>query len=344
MAHGIESEDKFGEVRSGGLRAWHGLGDELEAGLSATEAFKKTGIDWETELLRMVGVDSEGNAIPTDAVRLHVRKKDKLELAVVGKRYVPFQNMQMAEFGDTLLGEDAAMNVETCGTLLNCKRVFCLMRLPKTIEVVRDDVIKMYVLLNSSHDGSCSFQLFPTSIRVVCRNTLSLAQSADLSKGLRMRHTASISTEERIKQAQACLGLVISSTKVYEEEIQRLVGVQLNEKQLVEYFSKVYDKHYNAADEEDVVVGKDAKEVINDHKIKIVRRWMALFESENQSIPGIKGTLWAAFNSITEWSDHERGVADPYDDNRMNNNFVGASALQKRRIWGQTLAVASRLS
>ena len=46
--------------------------------------------------------------------------------------------------------------------------------IPKEYRAGPDDLIKPYVLLTNTHDGSQALRMIPTTVRVVCQNTLNL--------------------------------------------------------------------------------------------------------------------------------------------------------------------------
>ena len=55
-------------------------------------------------------------------------------------------------------------------------------------------------------------------------------------------------------------------------------------------------------------------------KSKVYATVKSLYESgTGQDIPGVRGTLWAAYNAVTEFVDHERGG----DDNRLSSSWFG---------------------
>jgi hypothetical protein len=73
-----------------------------------------------------------------------------------------------------------------------------LARIPKELRVGNtDDTILPYVLLANSHDGSLALRVVPTSVRVVCQNTLNLALGRAGSTGVAIRHLDSL--EDRVQ-------------------------------------------------------------------------------------------------------------------------------------------------
>lgn len=343
MAAGILRTDKFGYV---GQRAWHGMGEEIPAGMKAEDAFVKLGIDWDTMLIPAAGVFGEGedrSLIEIPDRFLHIRVKDKMPLGLVSDIYRIIPNMEMARFADALVEQGTQVATETAGTLHNGKRVFTTVKLPKNIEVVNDDILEMYLVLSNSHDGSAAFHIYSSSVRVVCQNTLTLSER-DLAKGIRMQHSGRI--DNKVEKARSVLGLVVKETEKYEEDIRMVVRLKLNKAEATKYFMAVYNVVFGKITEDDEEVTKDG--VIVDaasaktrveHRRKMIAHWLELMDHANQNKKGISGSGWAAFNAFTQWSDHERGNMRGVreSDVRIHSNVFGIGNLTKRRAWKKVL-------
>lgn len=338
MAHEIEAKDVFGEVRARGERAWHGLGVEIPDGLGTWEAFEKIGLDWETELCPLTTVveTSEGTKrLPVPESMAHIRKDTLDVLGVVGAGYRPISNRELAEFADALVGADAAVTVETAGSLRSGRRIFALVRLPKNIEVTDEDVLQQYVLLSNSHDGSSAFQCYPTSIRVVCANTLRWSEK-DAVKGVRFQHTGAI--DQKIHAARAALGIVLRSNEEFEKQVRLLAKKSLKKKDIEDYFKTTYHHTFEWVDEQ-----KAQKDESEEKKLLkrdyVLDQWWRSLEHRNQQLPKIRGTAWAAFNAVGQWHEHERGRfgAVHESDGRVHSNLFGVSHLHKRIAYNLAL-------
>src|SRR5262245_46039238 len=108
---------------------------------------------------------------------------------------------------DTLVGERLAM-FETAGGLKGGRRGWMLAGLPREDRVAGDDVVNPYVLPTNGHDGAAALRMIPTSIRVVCQNTLNLALSRSSStEGLSVFHFENL--DRRVAEARQKLGVVV---------------------------------------------------------------------------------------------------------------------------------------
>ena len=337
MAHEITAKDVFGEVRARGERAWHGLGAEMPDGLGAWEGFQRIGLDWETEMLPMFAMGADGQQIAQDQVQMHVRKDTRDVLGVVGTGYKAISNRRLAEWMDELVGADATVRLETAGSLRGGRRVFCCVRLPKTIEVVKDDVLELYIVGSNAHDGSAQFSTYGSSVRVVCANTLRFSER-DLHRGVSFRHTGDV--DVKIEKARAALGIIVRESERYEAECKSLVKLGLKTDQIKSYFEACYNQTFGGIPE-----NLEEKEKIRraEHKRKTLEFWMQLMDDAKQNVKGITGTGWAAYNAYSQWSDHERSRFKDVSesDDRVHSNLFGVSATGKAKAWKTALALTA---
>lgn len=341
MAHEINRDDTFGEVRANGQRAWHGLGMELPEGLSAVEAFKQVGLGWDTEMCPL-HTEHNGVSIQLPDHFAHVRSDTGNVLGVVTKGYKPMSNKELAQFADALVGADQQVVTETAGSLRSGRVIFSLVKLPQDIAVADEDILKQYVLIRNSHDGSSAFQVYPTSVRVVCMNTLRWSEQ-DSQRGIKFRHQGDI--DAKIEQARYALGLVMQSTKEFEAKVRILAAKNITAKEAREYFRAVYDACFGIVPElGDETPEEEAKRIQRqiDKRDKVLKRWDELMGADNQQIPGISGTAWAAYNAVSEWQDHERGryLDVNHSEARVHSNLFGVADMNKRVAFNKALQLA----
>src|SRR5476651_1657080 len=87
-----------------GTRPWHGLGTALDHPATSAEAIRAAGLDWRVDLFTACVL---GKPIP-DSYGV-VRMDRREPIGVVGKRYVPIQNVEAFAFLDHLIGEGHAV-------------------------------------------------------------------------------------------------------------------------------------------------------------------------------------------------------------------------------------------
>lgn len=348
MAHEINSTDTFGEIRENGKRAWHGLGVEIPDGLSAEEGFEQIGLGWRTELAPIfahrerMGEDENGNPVIThEPVEIperkgHFRTDTGELLGVVSDQYRPLENMDLARFADALVSSsdiDGKVVLETAGSLHNGRRVFACVKLPEVIEAAPGDVSEQYVLVGNGHGGFASFACYPTSVRVVCANTLRWSEK-DVARGLRFFHLGSM--EEKLANAKQALGLARRETKKFQEQVSALVGLNLTTAQMRELAVDIYYRCFGkiATDLEE-----DSRRKMEEKRDDLVNKWLANMEDERQRIAGIEGTGWAFYNAISQYHDHERGYFKGIEESnaRVSSNIFGVSNEHKVKAFRRIL-------
>ena len=332
MSHEINSTDTFGETRTNGKRAWHRLGMEIEEGLTAVEGFKKIGLDWSTSLAPLTATMPDGTVIEVPGRAAQVRDDTKGVLGVVASDYPSVENMELAEFGDSLRSEGLVL--ETAGSLRDGKNVFALLKLPEPIIAGKADEIQLFTLLSNGHGGTGAFAIYPTSVRVVCANTLRWSEK-DAAKGLSFIHFGKTTIEQRLQTARTALGMMTVETDKFRAQVDAMVKTNLTQTAAKDLFLAIYEKTFGRIPND--VDSKTAKK-LGDRRGLILEAWEANFQNERQSLAGIEGTSWAAFNAVTEWHDHERGNTERSDEQRMNSNLFGVSHVDKRKALATVLA------
>jgi len=204
--HEITENDKIiwqGQV------PWHGLGEQIQAGMTATEACAQV-MPWSVFLDDMYtfAIDEQQERIDNELYAVHgwraVRRSDTQDtLGVVQGRYTPYQNQDLAAVLDAILAVDGA-NVETAGTLAGGRLVWFLMSLEAgNFSLNGNDAHKQFLLGTTSHDGSIPTSIFETFVRVVCKNTHTGALRDGRDGMIKIRHTKS--SHQRMDDAVATL-------------------------------------------------------------------------------------------------------------------------------------------
>ena len=172
MAHNLAATNGRSALAYFGETPWHGLGTKLDEPATAAEAIAAAGLDYEVGLKPVITTDG----IPVPQRKAVVRSDTDDVIGVVGNNYVPIQNRQCFGFLDAVVAEGRLL-YHTAGALGQGERVWLLAKLPSEIRVKNsDDLVNKFLLLSNTHDGSSALRVFFTPIRVVCQNTLNLAQ------------------------------------------------------------------------------------------------------------------------------------------------------------------------
>jgi phage/plasmid-like protein (TIGR03299 family) len=260
----------------------------------------------------------------------NVRTDTKAVLGVVGKRYRVFQNREAFDFMDGLVGDKLAM-YETAGALHGGKRVWMMASIPKEYRAGPDDLIKPYVLLTNTHDGSQALRMIPTTVRVVCQNTLNLALRESGVEGLTISHHPRL--ESRIAEARAKLGIIAARFDKFDDELHAMLAKELTVTEASGYFRGLTgaDLPHGTARQ------KKSRE-------QIFGQMLGNFDNDRNTLPGVKHTAWGAYNAVSEWADHQRkyrgaSSADKLD-RQLDSIWFGQSHQLKQAAYHGALELA----
>jgi len=367
MAHEIDTTTGKAAVFVTGEPAWHKLGTVVSEAQTSVEAITLAGLDWTVEKKNIAAAIADGQWAPIPNQVANVRSDTNAVLGVVGTTYRAFQNHEAFDFMDTLVDDKLAM-YETAGSLKGGRRVWMMARIPKTYRV-GEDVVDPYVLLTNAHDGTQSLRMFPTTVRVVCQNTLTYAENLAGSTGIRISHWSRLET--RVKEARQKLGLIGSHLDQFGKEMVAMAARKLTGSEARDYFrgmfptqtktqaaaargintdnllDSILDNH-DQQDEvmNDLLAGHYAEtEARGKRNAVILDTVLGNFENERNSLPGIERSAWAAYNAISEWADHGRKSRGRTDeeraDNQLNSIWFGSSNEIKQNAYQSALSLVS---
>ncbi len=320
MAHEIESMFYVNEV------PWHGLGTQLEAPPTVREAIVASGLDWRVTLKPVMTFD--GTEVP--GARASVRESDGRVLGCVGSCYTPLQNEEAFSWFDPFLAAGEA-TLETAGSLREGSRVWILARLNRApSKIVEGDEVNKYILLANAHDGSIATRVGFVPIRVVCANTLSLATHANASKLIRVRHEKNIGRS--LDQLRDVMNTANAEFEATAEQYRCLASVAIVEQDLKAYVKMVFASRPSPAPVADMLAEADRKSPVYDSVKK-------LFETgRGNDLRSVRGTLWAAYNAVTEYVSYERGEDRA---RRVDGMWFGTGARITQRALDTALEMAA---
>jgi phage/plasmid-like protein (TIGR03299 family) len=297
MAHDLESEKSFASFRE---PAWHGLGTVFNEEVTTAEMLSLANLqDWNVSLENVptpahLNCDKEYQYVtrtnPFDRTQKDI-------LGVVGERYIPLQNEDLFSFGDAIL--DGGGRWETAGSLKGGRVVFGSLALER--ETVLDpngvaDVVKTYLLVNTSHDGSVAIQASVTPVRVVCANTLAVAlqrtgKKNGVKQSFKIRHTQS--STGKVQQAREALAVANAYMDSFDKMAKTMIETEITAQQFNEILLAAYPKP-------------------EEEKKGAYTKWENKIDTLNDIYTGefngmIAGNAWGALNAMTERLDWYRG-------------------------------------
>jgi phage/plasmid-like protein (TIGR03299 family) len=324
MAHNLATTNGKTAMMYTGETPWHQLGTKLNQLATAAEAIEASGLNYRVELKSLATED--GTAVPQR--KGVVRSDTKAVLGVVGNSYIPVQNYQAFDFLDEIVA-GGGLRYHTAGALGKGERIWMLAKLPTEIRVKEsEDVVDKFLLLSNTHDGSTAMRVYFTPIRVVCQNTLNLAEQREHGQGIAIMHRGNL--RAKIQRARQVLGLAKHFYDDAEAKINILARHTPTPAQLKNYFEDLYP---------------DPEHSDNSRAKKVRESLNQIFETGiGLDIRGIEGTTWAAYNAVTEYVDYHLPTRSPNPLERalrrLNSSWFGSGAKVKARAWNLALQMA----
>jgi len=293
---------------------WHKLGTQLDQPATAAEAIQAAGLDFTVKLKPVKTVINRKQKFLPNTFAT-VRTDTSEVLGVVGSRYQPIQNKDAFAFFDALVGSDEAL-YQTAGVLGKGERIWILAKLPSYIRVGKNDIVNKYLLLTNSHDGSAVVRAKLTPVRVVCSNTLSIALQGN-EQEVRIRHTAN--AVEKLQDAHKLLGLTNNLYQQLDTIFNKMALRRVTSKQLLDYVKALVPANPDAT-------FQTRNENIRDAILEL--------HESGQGAEMSRGTMWGAYNAVTEFADHVQHSRDM--NKQLKSIWFGGG--QKLKLKAFTLA------
>lgn len=307
MAHLIENNTHTGkaEIAYANAVPWHGLGQQLTQDAPIDVWRKEAGLDWEAQMSPVM-FWPDGLAAPQKVENKNViyRDDNKIPLGVVSDRYKVHQPADVLDFFNTLV-QSAGFTLEVAGAIKGGKRIWALANVNKESVVLNDDAVKGYLLLSTSFDGSAATIGQFTSIRVVCNNTLSAADTETAPSRVMLTHGTNFDASMMRDRLGIIVGGFDGMMDKYRSFARQGVSSQYARNFTSTLFPAILDPQTETYKES-----------------RGFKRILELFDGAGIGAQdqGVYGTRWGLLNAVTQYIDHERGHNV---DTRMNNAWFG---------------------
>lgn len=302
--------------------AWHRMGNVVqERPESWQDARQAAGILWEPEVAPCFAYDGEPEKIAErleqleelslaaqveslrDVVgRFHViegrqqivRSDTKALLGVTTTEYAVINHVEMGEVIEALMGE-ANVNYETLVSLQGGRAIAALLYLDEPIQLPGDPSVTLpYLAVTTRHDGTGALKALPTSVRIVCSNTLSAAEAQGARNATAFTFGHSTGWRDKVEEAKETIRGTRADFAQYVEVAESLAKVPVTEAQTTEFVAR-----FVPMPPETMVSGRVARNV--EEARMTVRTILAGPTSE-----GIGGTAFGLVQAAGEYLDHYR--------------------------------------
>lgn len=295
---------------------WHNEGTLLSGAPTFEEALRLGGLDFEVEA-RPVYFTSAEQFLRSSVGRVIVRtdrndaKLGEVGIATVGEDYQVLQNREAFEVLTPLLDQGVA-HLETGGSLRGGRDVWMLVRFdiadPVVQEVFGGEVVPFGVITNN-HSGQAKARVAVTPIRIVCANTLGMAEA-----GWRNRSTDCIEISHRgdarvrlVEAAESLFAGLVERYRTIAEQYrtmkQTILTVEAFTQSVLDAAAPMPPKAHQPGAEHITSRGYDAAyEAATARRVAITTKW-----TEGQGHTG-DHSAWEAYNAAVEVIDFDAAL------------------------------------
>jgi phage/plasmid-like protein (TIGR03299 family) len=305
MAHELEFRNGRASMFSVNETPWHRYGTILAGAPTFDDALRLGNLDYEVVRAPTYLPVNDGADFVQSKTAFVTRRTDTgHELGRVGPDYTPIQNVDA--FGVLRpLVDSGVLKLETGGVLRNGADAWLLGRWdidrfgPVVREVFADKVVPFSTVL-ANHSGRRAVLVGNTPIRIVCANTLGMAETAGSSRWESVTHVGAASTR-LVEAAERVFGGVIERYEVIAAQYRALKARALTSDEFAEHVLDLIAPDPRALPSfvpdakmaESVVARAEAK------RDELTRLWTAGRGHVGDS------SAWEAYNGVVEALDHD---------------------------------------
>lgn len=322
MAHLVET------MAYTGATPWHGLGSALSPKQPLEIWQREAGMDWQIQEspvhFKAGAIGHLGSIHSFQEQKMLYRSDTKAPLSVVSNRYQVVQPREVMEFYRDLT-EVSGYELETAGVLKGGKKFWALAHTGRSAALKRNDLVNGYLLLATSCDGTLATTATPTTVRVVCNNTLTISLNG-ATQAIKVPHSTRFNPQTVKKQ----LSIAVSQWDEFMYRMRTLSERKVQWPEAMNFFMDVLCNTHAHDPIPNVLPNKRAMEKVQ-----------KLYEGQGRGsdLESARGTAWGLLNAVTEYVDHERRART--SEYRMDSAWFGQGAQIKQRALSAALKLVA---
>jgi len=322
MAHLIE------QIAYVGATPWHGLGNRLTEKQPLEVWQREAGMNWHIQEspvhFKADAIGALGTIHTFPEQKVLYRSDTKAALSVVSNRYQVVQPREVLEFYRDLT-EVSGYELETAGVLKGGRKFWALAKTGQAAILKGNDLVNGYLLLATSCDGTLATTATPTTVRVVCNNTLTIALDGT-AQAIKVPHNTRFDPKAVKKQ----LGIAVSQWNEFMYRMRHLAERKVQWHEAMGFFMNVLCE-VNPANQLPETLPNE----------RALRKVQSLYEGQGRgaTLESSRGTAWGLLNAVTEYVDHERRARS--NEYRMDSAWFGQGAQIKQRALDTALQLVA---
>jgi len=357
MAHNIHI-DANGTAAFASLRksAWHGLGQVVQQEMNDQQILDAAGLNWqvtEQPVFSAETLDLGGDSLTThnqiEGYKLLRRSDSKADLAVVSADFRAFQNAEMVSLMRRIGGEQVVW--ETAGALgAKGATCWCLARLPDLGFSLGNDATEFYMLITNGHGNNRALTVMPTTIRVVCQNTMRAAEGDRKQQNQRQRNAQrsdfsasalaagysihhNLGLDRAVAEVEDAYRRCIANRDATKVACEMMAAKAISEADARSYWDRILGEPL-AQDETE-----RSRAMREEREAKRRRQLASIWVSPTSQTDAARGTVYGAFQAAVEWIDHEAPARSA--GSRAFRAVLGNDARTKADAWTEALVLAA---
>lgn len=285
--------------------AWHSLGTVIKEAPTVEEGIRLAGLDWKVSMEDLFLAD--GRKTTQKAV---IRETDKSILGYGGPNWTPLQNTEAFSFFNDFL-KTGDVELETAGSLRQGQRIWVLARIKSAVgEVLKGDPIQRYFMLSNAHTKGIAVSVGFTDIRVVCKNTLAIAEASENSKLIRIRHSQKVASN--LDEIKSIINFSKQGFQADLQKMESLVRKGINQKDIQKFVETIFFDPRTL----------DSKRSQNSLGFITSKITDLIEHGLGSDIKGVQGNAYGLYQATTEYLTHYDGSS--YEQ-RLDKLWNGAN-------------------
>lgn len=214
-------------------------------------------------------------------------------------------------FADAVI-DTAEPTASTCAVVRDGRSAFMCFKLPKGIMVGGFDAAELWMTIYTSYDASTPTTLVVGPVRTVCQNTWNYNLKNAVAK-YTVKRTAN--AKLNVQQAREALKIAYGYAEEITQIAEKLIRIPMGLGQFERLVSKLWGP------------GDDASKFATTKWNTKLEKLTDLFQNAPTQEP-IRGTAWAAVQSVTEFLDWETKV-----DDKVAARWADNGGADGYRVW-----------
>ena len=308
--------------------AWHGLGNVIEDPIDIWDGMYQAGLNW--TVTKHKGISVGGNGYIYSPNYHAIVRDDTMDiLGIVSEQYKVLQNEEIFRLAQCF-GSDA--KVESAGSIQDGRKIYLLLR-GTPFDAIQGDVVERYMALLWGHDGTLSAHMFPTSIRVVCKNTMDMAMGS-ASKKVIIKHSGDM--ESKLEFAREAISRFKETGSLFAANTQQLARVNVDTATVNRFFWNIYESMHGAIPVDPTTEKEEQQKV---KAVTTMSKWVETLEDEAKDF-GVN--LWIAANAVTNDIQHSVGSRGRKKTPASSayGNLVGKGAKDSSKVLAAAIQMA----